>query len=189
MTDGLIVVLSGPSGVGKGTVKKLLDKKIPNLRYTVSVTTRKPREGEQEGVNYYYRTDAEFDALIASDSFVEYASTFAHRYGTLKSELERLKAQGCVALLEIDTKGAFNVRKQFSDAVLIFVLPPSAEELERRIRGRGSESEEELRRRLAEAEIELACADKYDYRVVNEDLDGCADQIADIIKKVIQARA
>ena len=150
---------------------------------TVSATTRAPREGEVEGTSYYFLSEEEFDRKIEEDAFLEWANVHAHCYGTLKSEVERLFSEGRSVVLEIDVQGAFAVREQRPDAVLIFIQPPSSEELERRLRERGTESEEEIRLRLANAVHEMSLADEYDEIVVNDDKEQATADLLAIIDR------
>ncbi|NCA67782.1 MAG: guanylate kinase [Clostridia bacterium] len=179
---GLIIVLSGPSGVGKGTVNRILQKTNTNIMTSVSVTTRPPREGELEGVSYYFKSREEFELLIKEDSFVEYACVYGNYYGTLKSELERIIGMGKSVILEIDTYGAKNIKKLIPNSVSIFVLPPSLAELERRIEGRGTEECQSLTKRVIAAKEEIAFARYYDYIVVNDEATCCASEVATIIR-------
>jgi len=162
-----ILVITGPSGVGKGTLIKGLLELVPGLELAVSATTRKPREGEVNGVDYHFLSEADFDRRVAEGEFVEHAEYAGNRYGTLKSELSR-PARGIV--LEIDVQGARQVREALPEAKLIFIEPPSFEDLERRLAGRGSDRPEQIERRLAAARDELAAADEFDHRIVNDDL-------------------
>lgn len=174
---GTLMVLSGCSGVGKGTVIAILREKMPDLFYSVSVTTRMPRDGEMEGENYYFRTQEEFDQMVRQGAFVEYASYAKHSYGTPEAPLEEHLQAGQDVLVEIDVQGALQIRKKRKDAVLVFLVPPSFEELEHRLRGRGTEDEETISRRLSIARRELEQASQYDYRVVN-------DWVEDAVKKL-----
>ena len=150
---------------------------------TVSATTRSPREGEVDGTSYYFLTEDEFDRKMDEDAFLEWANVHGHRYGTLKSEVERLFALGRSVILEIDVQGAFAIREQRPDAVLIFIEPPSMEVLEKRLRGRGSEDEESLRIRLANAVHEMEQAKEYDEIVVNDDLEQAEEDLLSIIDR------
>ena len=183
MSATRLFVVSGPAGAGKGTLVAQARSKRPQLSVTVSATTRAPREGEVEGTSYYFLSEDEFDRKIAEDAFLEWANVHAHRYGTLKSEVERLFSEGRSVVLEIDVQGAFAVRKQRPDAVLIFIQPPSGEELERRLRNRGTESEEEIRLRLANAVREMSLADEYDEIVVNDDKEQATQDLLAIIDR------
>ena len=177
-----LFVVSGPSGVGKGTLVSLLRERVPGLGLTVSATTRSPRPGEREGVAYYFLDDEEFERRAAAGEFLEWVWVHGHRYGTLKSEVERLLSEGSSVVLEIDVQGGLSVRAAVPDAVLVFIEPPSAEELERRLRGRGTEDEESVRRRLANARDEMGCAARYDVRIVNDDLDRAVGELAHVIE-------
>ena len=173
--------MSGPSGVGKGTLVAELRRRVPSLGLTVSATTRSPREGEKDGVSYYFLSEEEFGRRVEAGEFLEWANVHGHRYGTLHSEVDRLFAEGRSVVLEIDVQGGLNVRRVRPDTVLVFIEPPSAEELERRLRGRGTEDEETIRLRLSNAVSELEAAASYDVRVVNDDLDRAVGELADLI--------
>jgi guanylate kinase len=163
-----ILVITGPSGVGKGTLIKGLLEQIPGLELAVSATTRKPRAGEVNGVDYHFLSEEDFDRRVAAGEFVEHAEYAGNRYGTLRSELSR-PARGIV--LEIDVQGARQVRESLPEAVLIFIEPPSFEDLERRLVARASDRPEQIERRLAAAREELAAAGEFDHRIVNDDLE------------------
>ena len=182
MKQGKVFVISGPSGVGKGTVCRLLMEKYPSLAgTTVSVTTRSPRPGEIDGVHYYFRSDEAFDEMVKQGLFLETVDKFTHRYGTLFSEVERILAEGKNVILEIEMKGGKNVKARIPEAVLIFILPPSLEALTERIVGRGSETAEEIGRRQAEVEQEFDQADGYEYFVVNDVLEDAVENVKSII--------
>lgn len=170
MAKGQLFIISGPSGVGKGTiVQRLLDE--TDVTFSVSMTTRAPRPGEVEGVSYYFVSDEEFDRTIAENGFLEYAGNFGNRYGTpLKPILDNLDA-GRDVLLDIDIQGAINVKKTYPKGVFVFILPPSMAELRKRITGRGTETEESLNKRLGKALEEISYIDKYDYCIVNGEID------------------
>ncbi len=168
--------------MGKGTLVSLLRERVSGLGLTVSATTRGPRPGERDGVAYYFLDDEEFDRRVAAGEFLEWAWVHGHRYGTLTSEVERLLSEGSSVVLEIDVQGGLSVRAAVPDAVLVFIEPPSAEELERRLRGRGTEDEESVRRRLANARSEMGCAARYDVRIVNDDLDRAVGELAHVIE-------
>ena len=169
---GLLFVISGPSGVGKGTICKKLLERRKELKLSVSVTTRAPRPGEIEGVNYFFRSEEQFQDMIARDEFLEYMCVFGkNHYGTPKAYVAEQRAQGNDVILEIDVNGALNVKKRCPDAVMIFIAPPSMETLKKRLVGRGTETEEAVERRFAEAVKELAAAGENDYIIVNESLD------------------
>ena len=174
-----LFVISGPSGAGKGTLVARVREQVPNLGLTVSATTRAPRAGEVDGVNYYFLTDEEFTRRVEAGEFVEWAQVHDHRYGTLSSEVERNLATGHSLILEIDVQGALNVQKRFPEAVLIFIEPPSLDVLRKRLVGRGSETPASLKLRLADAEREMGLVDRYDEVVVNDDLErATADLLA-----------
>lgn len=179
---GLLIILSGPSGVGKGTVKELLmqDKRL-NLHYSVSCTTRQPRTGEIDGVHYYFISQENFDQMVQEGEFLEYAQFVGNSYGTPKSKVSEQLDQGKNVLLEIEMQGALQVIKKCPEALSIFLLPPSMEELENRIRHRGTESDDVIRQRLAKARKEIDMKDQYQYHVVNDTVERSAQEIAQII--------
>ena len=184
MATGKLFVVSGPSGVGKGTVCKLLLERT-DMAFSVSMTNRAPREGEVDGVDYYYVTDEEFDRAIEEGDLLEHVEIYGNKYGTPRGKtLEKLEA-GENILLDIETIGAANVKKMYPEAVLIFLMPPSIEALRERILGRKSETEESLKIRLDGAMNEISKADSYDYRVVNDDLDKCVEEIIEIYNNEI----
>lgn len=179
---GRLVVLAGPTAVGKGTVSTYIRQHHPDVLLSVSATTRRPRPGEQDGVHYYFVDDAGFDALIERDELLEWAVVHnASRYGTPKPPVEAALAAGRSVLLEIDLAGARQVRAAMPDAVLVFLLPPSWEELVRRLVGRGTESPEEQARRLETARVELAAQDEFDELVVNDDVRRAAQEVVDLL--------
>ncbi|MBQ6664733.1 MAG: guanylate kinase [Synergistaceae bacterium] len=181
MKTGRLFVLSGPSGVGKGTLRENALNDAPNLKYSISCTTRKPRDGETDGVEYRFITREKFREDISQGLFLEYAHVHEDYYGTLKADVVRELEAGHDVLLEIDVQGALQVREKMPDAVLIFVAPPSVEVLERRLRGRGTEAQESLNVRLENALKELALKDKYDYIIVNDDLHSACEELRKII--------
>ena len=181
MRKGLLVLVSGPSGTGKGTVCNLLREKHPELAYSISATTRQPRPGEVDGVNYYFYAKAKFEAMIEAGELLEWANVYGNYYGTPKQAvLDRLEA-GEDILLEIDTQGALNVMEAMPEGLYVFLLPPSLEELEKRLRGRGTETEESIARRLGAAKEEIGRAVKYRYVVVNDTVEKAEETIANII--------
>jgi guanylate kinase len=173
-----ILVITGPSGVGKGTLIEGLLQQVPGLQLAVSATTRKPREGEVNGVHYHFLSEEDFDRRVGAGEFIEHAEYAGNRYGTLKSELAR-PARGIV--LEIDVQGARQVRDRLPEARLIFIEPPSFEDLERRLAGRGSDRPEQIERRLAAAREELAAAGEFDHRVVNDDLQPALQELSRLV--------
>lgn len=180
--QGLLIVVSGPSGTGKGTVCKELLKNHQEISYSVSATTRAPREGEVNGVNYYFHDKNSFEDMIENGELLEWAQVYGNYYGTPLKPIREQLAAGKDILLEIDTQGAMNVKEKFPDGIYIYILPPSLEELERRIRGRGSETEESLAGRLGAACAELEIGRQYSYIVVNEDVSKAAEDIASILR-------
>lgn len=182
MRKGLLILISGPSGTGKGTVCNLLRQKHPEISYSISATTRQPRPGEQDGVNYYFYTKEKFREMIDQGQLLEWAEVYGNFYGTPKQKvLDRLDA-GEDILLEIDTQGALNVMKVMPEGLFIFLLPPSLEELAARLKGRGTETEESLHRRLGAAVDEIKLATKYRYVVVNDKVEDAEETIANIIE-------
>ena len=176
-------MIAGPSGVGKGTVvRRLLTRDPDRLALSVSVTTRAPRPDEIDGVHYRFVSDADFDRMIRDDELLEWAEIVGHRSGTPRDAVERLLAQGKDVILEIDVQGAEQIRDRIPGAVLIFLAPPTLDELERRLRGRGSESEGSIRRRLELATSELTEASWFRASVTNDDVDRAADEVAAIIE-------
>ena len=170
-------MLSGPSGVGKGTVVAALAQRAPSLWVSVSVTTRRPRPGEIEGVSYHFVDDARFDEMITAGEFLEHATYGAHRYGTPRRPVEEKLAARTPALLEIELQGARQVRETMPEALFVFLKPPSWEELVRRLVGRGTESEEERSRRLETARDELAAEGEFDVTIVNHEVHDAAEQL------------
>ena len=179
---GMLLVISGPSGVGKGTMVKHLMDRDPSIVFSVSATTRAPREGEVDHQDYHFVTETEYDQLLEEDAFLEHAEVHAHRYGTLKSEVEERIARGQNVLLDIDTQGALQVMEKAPEAVSIFILPPSFQELERRLRGRQTETEADIQRRLANARHEVTQLPRYTYALVNDDLDRACEALECIVK-------
>ncbi|MBZ6377287.1 guanylate kinase [Pacificimonas flava] len=181
---GVLFVLSSPSGAGKSTMARKLLAAEANMGLSVSATTRPPRAGEVDGSDYYFKTDAQFAAMIEADEFIEHAQVFDHRYGTPQAPVEEALAAGRDMLFDVDWQGTRALKgKLQNDVVSIFLLPPSLEELERRLRGRGTDSEEVIERRMARATNEISHYDSYDYVFVNDDLDGCFQNV----RKVVEA--
>jgi guanylate kinase len=176
-----VISISGPAGVGKGTVVQRLLEMDSRFTLSVSATTREPRPGEIEGVHYYFLSDTEFDQLIDSDGLLEWATVHkTHRYGTPRAELDRAQNAGKVLILEIDLQGVRQV-KQNSALMSIFILPPSQLELEKRLRARGTESEQQIQIRLETAALELAAAEEFDAQVINTEVDECVAEIVDLV--------
>ena len=180
MKQGKILIVSGPSGVGKGTVLKALMAKYPNMRFSVSATTREPRPGETDGVSYYFVSKDKFLDMIVNGEFLEYDDHMDNYYGTPKAQLEEKLEHGHV-LLDIEPNGAFVVKHARPDAQLIFIAPPSLEELEKRLRSRGDTSEEQIVKRLGRSQWEMEQGKKYDHYVVNDQVETCAKEILNII--------
>lgn len=183
MGRGLLIVMSGPSGVGKGTVRKEIFKdESLNLAYSISMTTRNPRNGELDGVDYFFVSTEQFEENIQKDKFLEYTHFVGNYYGTPSDYVEKLRSEGKNVVLEIEIEGAKTVLSKVKDAVSIFLVPPSLEELEKRIRGRKTEPEEVIKERLQKAEKEIGYRGNYQYIVVNDDVLLAANKIKDIIK-------
>ena len=176
-----LFVISGSSGVGKGTVIKEFLKRNPEYKLSVSCTTRKPREGEVHGKNYFFLTREEFESCIERNEFLEWAEFSGNMYGTQRPYIEEKLAQGKKLILEIDTQGALNVKKIMPDAVLIFILPPSFEELEARLRGRHTETEEAIQKRLASTKLELENSKYFDYEVINDSIENAVLKLEEIM--------
>jgi len=180
---GLLIVLSGPSGVGKGTVRKaLFQMKHHNLSYSVSMTTRPMRPGEVDGVDYYFVSKEAFESRIAHNQFLEYENFFGNYYGTPLDKVEEKLEQGKEVFLEIEVQGALKVRNKVKDAVFIFLVPPSRQALYDRLKSRGTESDDKIQIRMEKADKEFKVAHKYDYIVVNDDVYNAADRILAIIR-------
>jgi guanylate kinase len=184
-----VFVITGPSGVGKGTLIKMLLDRVPSLALSVSATTREPRTGEEDGVDYHFLTEEQFQERIAAKDFLEYASYSGNHYGTLNSELDRCLAKGRSVVLEIEVQGAQQVRAARPDSVQIFIAPPDESVLRERLSGRGTDSPEAIDRRLKTAEQELAAQDDFDHRIVNDDLDHAADELESIVRQSIGLEA
>lgn len=178
---GILFILSGPSGVGKGTVREHLFKQKTDLQYSISMTTRNKRAGEVDGVDYFYKSHEEFEALIEQDELLEYAKYVDNYYGTPRKYVEETLASGKDVFLEIEVQGAMQVKKRFPQGVFIFLFPPSLDELKNRILGRGTESEELVLNRLKEARNEIEMMHAYDYVVVNDEVQRAVDKVQAII--------
>lgn len=167
-TSGILIILSGFAGSGKGTIIKELLEKYDNYALSVSATTRAPREGEVEGVHYFFKTEEEFKKMIAEGELLEYANYVGNYYGTPRAYVKQQLAAGKNVILEIETEGALNIKREYPDAVLIFVMPPSVEEIHNRLLRRGTETEEVIEKRMRKAGIEISAVDRYDYLMIND---------------------
>lgn len=179
--QGVLLVLSGPSGAGKGTICHKLREKRNDLSYSVSATTRTPRKGEVDGKDYFFITIDRFKEMIANDEMLEYAEIYGNYYGTPKPYVMNILDQGKDVVLEIDPQGALQIKKHFPDAVFVFIVPPSLDELTKRIYNRGTDSEEVIKRRLSAATSELEYASKYDYIIVNDEVEKATNKVSNII--------
>lgn len=178
---GVLIVISGPSGAGKGTICQELLNKNDNIYLSVSATTRQPRQGEIDGENYYFLKQEEFEERVKNNGFIEYANVHGNYYGTPKLNVEKMLEEGKDVILEIDIQGALKVKENFSEGVFIFILPPSMDELKRRIIKRGSETEESLMTRFKNAYQEINYVSKYNYSVVNDTLEVAVSKVESII--------
>ena len=191
MKKGLLIILSGPSGVGKGTVRRyIMDNFNIEWVYSISMTTRKPREKEVDGVDYYFVSDEEFQRNIDEDNFLEWQEFVGNRYGTPKDKVEELRNKGKHVFLEIEVKGATEVMEKVNDdrVISFFLMPPNLEALESRIRRRKTESEEIIHERLEKGKKEMQMADRYDHVVLNDDLARASQEIVDLIKKKLKQK-
>ena len=179
---GIIIVVSGFSGAGKGTLMKALTGKYDNYALSFSATTRNPRPGEVNGREYFFVSNEEFEKLIQENGLIEHAGYVDHYYGTPRKFVEDKLSQGIDVILEIEIQGALQIKEQYPDAVLLFVMPPSVAELEKRLRGRGTETEEVILQRLKRAREESVGIEKYDYLVINDDLEQCTERLHNIIE-------
>jgi len=180
---GLLVVVSGPSGVGKDTVLARVFELDPTLSYSISYTTRAPRPGERDGVDYHFVDDAEFDRMVRDGDLLEWARVHNHRYGTGRRQVEAARAAGQDLAFNVDVQGGMSIRAQVPDALLVFLAPPSPDELARRRSERGTEDAPDLARRAADAEIEMGYADRYDAVVVNDDVERAAAEVLQLIQR------
>ena len=181
-THGILIVVSGFSGSGKGTIMKELLKRYDNYALSISATTRAPREGETDGREYFFKTREEFEKMIAKEELIEYAEYVNNYYGTPRAYVEEQLTAGKDVILEIEIQGALKVKKKFPDTLLLFVTPPSAEELRKRLIGRGTETMEVIEQRMQRAIEESDGMESYDYYVINDDLDTCVDEVHRIIQ-------
>ncbi|MFG6115185.1 guanylate kinase [Halobacillus sp. MO56] len=178
---GILFILSGPSGVGKGTVRKSLFEQSTDLRYSISMTTRGAREGETDGVDYFFKSREEFERLIAEGKLLEHAEYVGNYYGTPREYVEETLENGKDVFLEIEVQGALQVKQNFPQGVFIFLIPPSLEELKDRIVSRGTETEEKVKNRLHTAREEIEMMDAYDYVVVNDEVDNAVKKVQSIV--------
>ena len=190
-----VFVITGPSGVGKGTLIRGLLARVPELQLSVSATTRAPRPGERDGVDYHFLGDADFDRKVAAGAFVEHAAYSGRRYGTLRSELERRTAAGVPVVLEIEVQGARQVRQTLPEAVQVFIVPPTTGRaggaraaLRERLVGRGTDTQEDIERRLRVAEQELAAQDEFDHKVLNDRQEDAVDELERLVRAELAAR-
>lgn len=183
MNKGQIFIISGPSGCGKSTLLKEVFSKRDKVYFSVSATTREPREGETDGVQYYFVTKEKFRNMIENDEFLEYAEYVENSYGTPREPVETKIDEGYDVFMDIEVQGAAQVKAKKPEAVSIFIAPPSIEELERRLRSRSTETEEKVQGRLQKARVELFEAPKYDFQIVNDDVERASAEILDIIEK------
>lgn len=179
---GILIVVSGFSGAGKGTIMKELLKRYDNYALSISATTRQPREGETDGREYFFKTADEFEKMIAKDELIEYARYVENYYGTPRAYVEEQLENGKDVILEIEIQGALKVKEKLPDTLLLFVTPPSAAELEHRLVGRGTETREVIASRMHRAKEEALGMDRYDYLVVNDDLNQCVEEVHEIIQ-------
>ena len=182
MNKGLLFVVSAPAGCGKDTILEQVFKKSPNAAYSISATTRAPRPGEEDGVHYFFHTRESFEQMIKDNAVLEYTEYCGNYYGTPRSGVEQKLAQGKDVILKIEVNGAMNIKKLYPDCTLIFILPPSMAELERRLRKRGTETEEKIIERTAQARAELEYAKNYDYLIVNGELETAVDDLIAVIR-------
>ena len=180
--QGILIVVSGFSGAGKGTIMKALTERYEGYALSVSATTRSPRPGEEDGKAYFFKSVEEFEQMIADGALIEYARYVSNYYGTPRSYVEEQLAAGHDVILEIEIQGALAVKEKFPDTLLLFVTPPSAQELERRLRGRGTETDEVIKSRLKRAVEEAEFMDRYDYILVNDELETCVREMHELIQ-------
>jgi guanylate kinase len=183
---GRLFVITGPSGVGKGTLIRRLLYRVPGLELSVSATTRPPRPGERDGIDYHFKSDEEFDRLAREGQLLEHATYSGHRYGTPRSEVEPRLAAGKSVVLEIEVQGARQVREAMPEAVQVFIAPPSPDALRKRLESRATDHPEEIERRLSAAEEELAARSEFGHVIVNDDLGRATDELAELVRGVVQ---
>ena len=185
---GRLFVITGPSGVGKGTLISRLLEEVPELELSVSATTRNPRESERDGVHYHFINDSEFQRRVEAGEFIEHAGYASHRYGTPRSEVDPRLADGRSVVLEIELQGARQIRQTVPDAVQVFIAPPSPEDLRRRLEGRGTDSPEQITNRLAVAAQELAARNEFGHVIENDDAERASRELAELVRSHLQDR-
>ncbi len=184
---GRLLVVSGPSGVGKGTLIAHARQRLPELVLATSATTRPRRPGEVDGRDYHFLSEDEFQRLVKEGAFLEHVDFAGYRYGTLRDEVDRRLADGTSVVLEIDVPGAREIRRLRPDAVMVFIAPPSIDELEQRLRTRGANSEEEIARRVRIAEREMAASSEFDHVIVNDDINRAAEELVQVFRRALSA--
>lgn len=186
MKAGKIIVISGPSGVGKTTLYKRLLSEMPDrLEFSVSATTRAPRSGEKDGVDYFFVSMDRFNEMVRNDELVEFAKVYGNFYGTLQSEIERISNDGKYCLLDLDIQGGKNIKTTHPESILIFIMPPSLDELKSRIVSRNQDRPDQIRTRLDKAMEEMSGKEKYDYQIVNDDLEKAYVELRKLVQKII----
>ncbi len=186
MNKGKLFVFSAPSGTGKTTIVRFLLSELPELTFSVSATTRKARANERDGVDYFFISEKEFKEKISRNEFIEWGKFYDYYYGTLREVIEKDLKTGKNILLELDVKGALRIKEEYPDAVTIFIAPPSMEELRNRLAKRNTETEEDFKKRIMRAEMELSFKEKFDYLVVNDELERAKKEAKEIIIKEIE---
>jgi guanylate kinase len=186
---GRLFVITGPSGVGKGTLIERLLEQVPDLDLSVSATTRSPRDSERDGVHYHFMDEDEFERRVRAGEFIEHADYSSHRYGTPRSEVDPRLAAGRSVVLEIELQGARQIRETVPDAVQVFIAPPSPEDLRRRLEGRGTDSPDQITSRLAVAAEELAARDEFGHVIENDDVDRASRRLAELVRSYLHSSA
>jgi guanylate kinase len=186
--EGRLLVITGPSGVGKGSLIRRLLEELPNLELSVSATTRPPRQGERDGVHYHFMEEDEFERRVQAGDFIEHAGYSTHRYGTLRSEVEPRLAQGVNVVLEIEVQGARQVRGTMPQALQVFIAPPSPDDLRLRLEGRGTDTEDEIERRLGVAQEELGARSEFGSVVVNDELGRASEELVELVRSHLPYR-
>jgi len=185
LNKGKLIVFAAPSGAGKTTIKKIILNDYPEFVFSVSATTRKKREGETDGADYFFLSESDFKKKIENDEFIEWEKFYDYYYGTLKSFISEKVNEGKILLLDVDVKGAFNIKNYFPESLVIFIMPPSTETLKERLLKRKTETEEDLRKRLERAEMEMQYKDKFDFKVTNDDLNKTIKNVKKIINNFL----